>query len=144
MEQKGFTLVEAMMTVLIIGIIGAIAYPSYLKQVVKSGRSDAKVALNEAAQRMQRCFTANGKFNPDEGACTVLDSLNSDDGLASDEGFYTLSVSGLAASTYKITATPVAGKRQSEDEDCISFSINQAGVKTAKKRGGADNTSVCW
>lgn len=146
-DVRGFTLIELMIGVAIIGILAGIAYPSYLKQVQKSNRSDAKVALNEAAQRLQRCFTAHGKYDTAAGVCAVVDSLQTPGGITSTEGFYQVKIAAdadLDTATYKLTATPVAGGRQDSDDDCDLFTLNQLGVRAAFKSGNVDNTDNCW
>ncbi len=144
---RGFTLIELMIGVAIIGILAGIAYPSYLKQVQKSNRSDAKVALSDVAQRLQRCFTAHGRYNPAAGTCTVVDEIQGAGGITSTEGFYSVGIAAagdLAAATYLLTATPVAGGRQDSDDDCDRFTLNQLGVRAAFKSGNVDNTDNCW
>lgn len=143
----GFTLIELMIGVAIIGILAGIAYPSYMKQVEKSNRSDAKVALNDAAQRLQRCFTAHGKYNTADGVCAVVDSLKSAGGIESTEGFYRVRFAAnadVAAATYLLTATPIAGRRQANDNDCARFTLNQLGVRQAFRTDNSVNTDNCW
>ncbi len=144
---RGFTLIELMIGVAIIGILAGIAYPSYLKQVQKSNRSDAKVELNETAQRLQRCFTAHGKYDTADGVCAVVDILQTPDGILSTEGFYQIKIADAAdldSATYKLTATPVAGGRQDSDDECDRFTLNQLGVREAFTSGNVDNTDNCW
>jgi len=145
--NAGFTLMELMITVGIISILAGIAYPSYLKQMQKSNRSDAKILLSDVSQRLQRCFTAHSKYNPAAGTCTVVDDLQAPAGIESTEGYYVVKIAAaadLTASTYLLTVTPVAGKKQETDDDCDTFTIDQAGVRAALDSGGADNTDECW
>ena len=67
MQQRGFTLIELMIVVAIIGIIAAIAYPAYTSQVMKTQRSDGRAALMAAAQSLERCYTEFNAYN--SGAC---------------------------------------------------------------------------
>lgn len=145
-SNAGFTMIELMIVVAIIGILARIAYPSYVKQVVKSNRSDAKIKIADVSQRMQRCFTAQSTFNPTTGLCAVKDAATAASGIASDNGYYTISIAAadLTATTFKIKATAVSGKRQANDNDCSLFQIDQTGKKLAQNAGGDDTTSTCW
>lgn len=133
--ESGFTLIELMIVVAIVGIISAIAYPSYMESVRKSNRSDAKAVLNDVAQRLQRCFTAYSAYN--HASCGAAGSITGGNTVSSGEGFYT--VSGvLAATTYTLTATPQGS--QTNDTKCTTFTLDEAGVRGAT---GSDSGN-CW
>lgn len=126
-SMAGFTLLEGLIVVAILAILGSIAFSSYTESMIKSGRSDAKVELNDVAQRLQRCYTANNRYNPADGVCRVVDDLNNG-GITSREGFY-LITANLAQTTFQLTATPVAGSRQAKDTLCTGFTLNQTGQR---------------
>ncbi|MFO1388728.1 type IV pilin protein [Cellvibrio sp.] len=147
--NAGFTLVELLIVVLIVGILARLAYPNYLNATLKSGRADAKVALGEVAQRLQRCFTTGNKFNPSTtGACTIYDSIKSSaSGFTSSEGFYVIKeaqANDVSATSFIITAAPVSTKRQSKDTKCAKLTLTHTGVRAAYDSGGTDTTSECW
>ncbi|WP_445363139.1 type IV pilin protein [Microbulbifer sp. ANSA003] len=130
----GFTLIEVLVVVAIIGILGAIAYPSYMDSVRKSNRAEAKTELNDVAQRLQRCFTAFSAY--DDANCSVAGEISSGNTLSTENDLY--SISGvLTATTYTLTAAPQSGSVQAGDSSCASFTLTQAGVKSA-------SSGDCW
>lgn len=125
----GFTLIEVMVVVAILGILAAIAYPSYMNSVRKSNRTEAKTELMDVAQRLQKCFTAVGRYNdPDnKKLCPIYTDLK--DGtpyVTRGQGFYEISISNDTATTYTLTATAVAGP-QLGDTDCSSMTVDHMG-----------------
>lgn len=136
-NQKGFTLIELMIVVAIIGIIAGIAYPSYMESVRKSNRADAKAALNDVSQRLQRCYTTYSSYV--NANCAVGTSLNGGGSIASGENMYAVT-GALTATTFTLTATPVAGGVQAGDAKCTTLTLNQAGVRNAT---GSD-AGNCW
>lgn len=117
-RSEGFSLVELMLVLAIVGIIAAVAYPSYLNQVQKSRRSDAITTLLKV-QLEQEKYRAN---NTTYATVSTL-GLNGD----SSEGYYTIADSGTPdANTYAVTATPKSGGPQSSDS-CGTYALNQDG-----------------
>ena len=128
-RMTGFTLIEAMIVVGIIAILAAIAYPSYLDQVRKSRRSDAKATL-QSIQLAQEKWRANHTAYTD--ALTDL-GYAGDENQDSGEGWYKVTVSGANGTSYLITAT--AQKDQANDTGCTPMTLNQSGTKTP---------TTCW
>ena len=135
-KTKGFTLTELLITVSIIGILAMIAVPAYKSQGQKTRRADAKVALTNAAQALERCNIQYDAYN----STSCSNTLAGGGTITTDEGFYTIAASTLTATTFTLTATPVAGAGQSDDTGCTTFTINQAGTKAAT----GSNASDCW
>jgi type IV pilus assembly protein PilE len=140
-RHSGFTLIELMIAVAIVGIIAAIAYPSYTEFVLKSGRTVAKAELNDAAQVLQRCFTVTNSYKPADGTCAGVDRIAAS--YLTEDGFYTVALSAHTANSYTLTATPVAGSRQAKDTKCSAFSLTNTGVKSATG-SLADPARECW
>jgi type IV pilus assembly protein PilE len=130
---KGFTLVEMLIVVAIVGILAAVAYPSYSARVLSSRRSDAFAALAQGQGIMERCYSQNFVYNP-ATACAV--------GASSPQSYYTIAVSNLTATTYTITATPTGA--QTGDTTCASISVDQAGSRKASNSSGTDTSTTCW
>ena len=140
-RQRGMTLIELMVVVLIVGILTAISVPSYHSYVRKSRRADAKVALTNIAQQFERCYTRfNSYTNP---GCAVLP-------FNTPRGTYTIDadpdgkpVAGVNDQTFAIKATPLGD--QAKDTACPALTLTQAGVKGIGVAGATTaQIANCW
>ncbi len=128
-KSKGFTLIEMMIAVLIIGILAAIAWPSYLSSVRKSNRAEAKTELTDVAQRLQRCYSVYGKFN-DADNCAVYSELTGSNGYTTrGVGFYKITIGNLSATGYTLTATAVKSPQTEDVNGCDSMTLTHKGKK---------------
>lgn len=137
-RRQGFTLIELMIAVAIVGILAAIAYPSYLEQVRKSRRADAQAALLELTQFMERAYTNCNRYDMTPPACTAAIALPfteaPKDGTAK---FYDLSfASGPTQTSYTFQAAP---KNDQSGDRCGSMRIDNLGVKTV-----TGSATDCW
>lgn len=111
--SKGFTLIELMIVVAIIGIIAAIAYPSYQDSVKSSRRADAQGVLMGLANAMERHYTTNNSYlgagttGGNTGAPTIFPDEAPIDGSVK---YYDLTISAVTATTYTLKATPKNGQ----------------------------------
>jgi len=135
--QSGFTLIELMIAVAIVAIISRLAYTSYADSVLRSKRTDAKVALTHVASELERCYTMNGQYSATTTpakACSVTGTatdVNTAASLAttpidytkSDKGYYTIGGT-ITGATYTLTATP----NGFTDPNCNVYTLTQTGV----------------
>lgn len=139
--QHGFTLMELLITVMIIGVLSAIAIPQYTQYVTKARRTEAKSALARIQGAQERYFTVNNTYTKDPlqlqlPACSANTTPSADTCAASN---YTIAITELAASIatgYTLTATPVAGR---EDAACGSYVVTSLNSKTV-----TGSSTDCW
>lgn len=147
---RGFTLIELMIVVAIVGILVAVALPAYNQSVRKSRRADAKTALLDLAQREERY---NSTANQYSGTATDLGyptgttfPISVQTGSTS---YYTISITpapgdtatALPSTTFLATAAPVSGTSQATDT-CGSFTLLNTGVQGVT--GGTSSAADCW
>ena len=133
--HHGFTLIELMIVVAVIGILAAIVLPSYQQHVLRTRRAVAAGCLMELAQHMERAYTTSMTYS---GATLPNTTCRSD--LANSYSF-AFATGEPTATTFKIVATPTGA--QTSDTACAAISLTQSGVKASS--GTLPTTDpTCW
>lgn len=125
MKRNGFTLIELMVTVAIIGILAAIAYPSYIQYLIRGTRGAAESFMLDVANKQEQYLLDARTY-----AAIADNSAFSTIGLSVPtdiSGFYNLSVVSATSTTYTIQAVPITGTRQASDG---SLTLDQGGMKS--------------
>ena len=153
-KSRGFTLIELMITIAIVGILAAVALPSYTKYVQRANRADARSTLLAAAQRMEQNYTLAGRYDKlQDGTTDVNTASLTTWGLhqspPSGTALYTISFSTAPSQTgYVLAATPTGSQAS---DACGILRFSERNLKAAK---GEDpntagisrnaNTVECW
>ena len=129
---RGFTLVELMIVVAIVGILGAISMSFYGNYVTDANRTDGRMALTQTATSLEKCKALYSAYN--SANCNVALPVTS------DEGLYTVAATAISGASFLLTATPVAGAYQAGDTDCTTLTLTSSGIEG----GTGANVGKCW
>jgi type IV pilus assembly protein PilE len=149
-KPAGFTLIELMIAVAIVGILATIAATSYQRQVMQSHRTDARTALLDLAGREEKLFSTTNQYSAipsvlGYGAATTAVSFPV--GSSNGTNYYNVLITTpdplqpANPNSYTITATPISTSPQAADTTCTSLTVNQLGQQTATP---VPNTATCW
>ena len=130
--NRGVTLIELLMVVVVISILAAIAIPSYRGYALRASRADGKAAVLSMAGALERCFTRFNAYN--NAGCGIATS-----NVSSTEGKYLVSAAFPTATTFTVSAVPQGG--QAQDTGCGTLTINQANVRN---KSGPKTVAECW
>ncbi|WP_305856307.1 type IV pilin protein [Balneatrix alpica] len=144
-KQQGFTLIEAMIVVAIVGILAAIAYPSYQRHVQDSRRADAATVLMQQAMQMQRHYSNNFSYL---GAATGGANTGAPTGrfiqapldVPAADSFYTITINAATQQTYTLWAAPRGAQA---NDRCGTLTLNEQGVKGVIN-GNGQAVADCW
>jgi type IV pilus assembly protein PilE len=143
----GFTLIELMIAIAIIGILVKLAYPAYNQSILKSHRAEAKAALLDLASREERYFSTTNTFTTSAPALGYASGATVTTAApltvqAGSSSYYTLSVTvDTTVSAPNFTGTATAVNSQVNDTKCKNFTLTQAGVQGIS---GTDTVANCW
>jgi len=128
-SNRGFTLIEIMIVIAIIGIIITIAAPSYTEYLKKGRRAEVVSLLSEQAQTLERFYTRNNAYTGVTGLSTGND-------------FYTITPT-IADQTFVLTATRKTGTAMATDK-CGDFTLTNTGVRSMNNATTGLTTKDCW
>ena len=131
-NSTGFTLIELLIVLVILGVLSSLAFGFFRDNVISANRTEGRSALQTAAGTLEKCRSLYGSYNHancNYGDFTTETNLYQVTGNAS-----------ILASSFTLTATPVAGEPQANDTDCTTLTLTNTGIKGGS---GAD-VSQCW
>lgn len=133
-QQHGFTLIELLIAVAVVGILAAIAYPSYTEQIARGRRVEAQATLMAASQWMERFYSENYRYDQNSAGTLVTEAtqfparFSTSPPPGQGTAVYDITVVA-AASTFTITAARKAGTSMANDK-CGNFTIDHFGRKS--------------
>lgn len=138
--SAGFTLLEVMIVMAVVGILAAIAYPSYLNSIAKTRRGAAAGCVTELGQFLERNYTLALRYDRDSANVAV--TLPATQCRTDLNGVFTFATTTLTQNTYTLTATP-STSQASADKTCgCAMTLNQQGIKGVTACG--KTVADCW
>ncbi|WP_296217645.1 type IV pilin protein [Pseudomonas sp. UBA2684] len=132
---KGFTLIELMVVVAIVGILAAIAYPSYTEYVNRGKRAEVQAALMEAAQALERYYSVNGSYLDGASIADVFTANVPASGSAN----YVIAAQAATATSYTLRATRSGSMAA---DGCGNFELSHSGQRALNANSKA--LDDCW
>lgn len=140
-SQRGFTLIELMVVVVIVALLATVAYPSFMEQIRRSGRAEARAALMEARAREEQYFLDNKAYTGDASLLRLQLAATGSGAsakLLTESGKYDIRiVCGSNCMSYTLSAVPQGAQAQ---DRCGTLGLSSEGVKSAT----GTNAGECW
>jgi type IV pilus assembly protein PilE len=131
-KQRGVTLIELLTVMVIIGILAAIAYPTYRAQVRRSNRTEARVALEQTAGALEKCYTRYMAYD-DTANCPAANQFSGGATITTQRGYYQVSAPTLNGTQFTVRANALGP--QATDTTCTQIEMDQTGRRTP---------AACW
>jgi type IV pilus assembly protein PilE len=148
--QRGMTLIELMIAVVVVGILASIAYPSFMGSIRKSRRAEGISALNQLQQAQERFRANQTAYTSNLTAAPTATPPGLGLATPTPSGYYTIAIVNANNTSYEATATAVSGTSQASDGDCVKLGVRMTGatVEYANSSGGAfgaySQSNRCW
>ena len=141
--NDAFTLIELMITLLLVVILSGISYPTFIDSLYKSRRMEAKVTLMAFSNAMERFFTQNATYlgaglSGDTGVASIFSATSP---LGSGVAYYNLTISAATVTSYTLTASPIGLQ---ENDKCGDLSLTDLGVKAITNSANGIVLKDCW
>ncbi len=141
MRARGFSLIELMIVVLVIGILAAVAIPAYQNYVTRATRTKATQGLMNLAGLEERYFYSNNTYTGTLSALGVSSSGSYCVDSCTASRYYTITIPSATTTSYTLQAAP-GGAQLTQDTACGTLTLTNTGVKAAS--GDPSNTKRCW
>ena len=144
-KQRGMNLLELLAAVVIVSILGAIGYPTYIQMKQETRRSDAHSALIGLEGKIQRYLVENNQasLSEDDVDTHFADYSYTTGTAVSKNGYYDITIK-LLEDGYSLYAVPPLGSAQYDDTTCRSLWLDNQGIKYALDSEGASSEDECW
>lgn len=150
-RPRGFTLIELMIVVAIVGILATFAFPSFNNYLVKSRRAEAKAMLQQAALWMERNQTATFRYDRDITGAEINNAKLATMGFSktptTGTTHYEIQFAAISQNAFVLSATP-KGSQATDDATCGTLALNSAGLRGQLEGTSGvkatDTTEECW
>jgi len=144
--QRGVTLIELVVVLLVVGVLASLAVPTFRAQVLAANRTDAREALLALATAQEKfylaCNTYTSLLDPDRESSCDPPSLRF--ATRSQRGLYTITVEAADVGGWTARATVASDTPQAADRACEVFELDSTGLRTALMTAGTSARVDCW